>query len=50
MNSQKRGCTMLSDGDKTKEQLVSELALLRQRVAELETSGNERKKVERERL
>ena len=37
---------MLADGDKTKEQLVSELALLRKRVAELKSVEAERKRVE----
>ncbi len=37
---------MLPDRDKTKEQLVSELALLRQRVAELESVEAERRKAE----
>jgi len=46
MNSQKRGCIVLPDEDRTKEQLVSELALLRQRVAELEKEEAERKQAE----
>jgi len=37
---------VLPDEDKTKEQLMSELALLRQRVAELEASEAERKQAE----
>ena len=37
---------MLPDEDKTKEQLISELAEMRQRVAELEASERERKRME----
>ena len=37
---------MLSDEAKTKEQLISELAVLRQRVTELETLESERKRAE----
>jgi len=48
MNSQQRGCIMLSNKERTKEQLVSELALLRQRVAELESVEAERRKSEEE--
>jgi two-component system nitrate/nitrite sensor histidine kinase NarX len=41
----------MKDEDKTREQLVAELAELRQRIAELEASGAEHKRVEeRERL
>lgn len=37
---------MLPDEDKTKEQLINELAQMRQRVTELEASESERKQVE----
>jgi prefoldin subunit 5 len=38
----------MRDTDKTKEQLISELAEIRQRVAELEASETERQRVEEE--
>ena len=37
---------MLPDEEKTKEQLISELAALRQRITELEASESERKQAE----
>ena len=37
---------MVQDEDKTKEHLISELAVLRQRVAELEATKTERKRAE----
>ncbi|MBA7608378.1 Adaptive-response sensory-kinase SasA [subsurface metagenome] len=46
MNYQWGGWVMLSDEEKTKEQLISELVVLRQRLAELEASESERKQAE----
>ena len=46
MNCQKEGGIVLPDKDKTKEQLIDELAGLRQRVTKLETVETERKRAE----
>ncbi len=47
MNYQWGGWVMLSDEAKTKEQLINELVMLRQRVAELETLEIRHKRVEK---